>query len=293
MNTGELLALLTALLWSVAVIFFKKSGERVHPIALSLFKDILAFLLFLPTAWIVGQELGYGAPGRDWWALAGSGLLGLCIADTLFFYSLQLLGAGLSAIVNCLYSPAVIALSMLVLGERLTALQLGGVAAIVTAVALATSGPDGRNLSRSRVALGLATGVGAVLTSAGGIVLMKPVLGRAPLLWVTQVRLAVGIAALLVVLAIHPRRRAIIESLRAREGRGFTLAGSFIGAYLALLPWAAGFKLAPASTTSALQQTSYLLVFLLAVVFLKEPATAVRIVGIVLGMAGVYLVTLG
>ncbi len=293
MNTGAVLGLLTALLWAIAVIFFKKSGERVHAIALNLFKDVLAFVLFIPTALIVGQPLIVDASGKDWIMLAVSGVMGICIADTLFFYSLQLLGAGVSSIINCLYSPAVIFFSMWILDEKLTFIQAAGVGSIVLAVALATGSKQAEELSARRIALGLLAGIGAVTTTAVGIVLMKPVLEHSSVIWVSEVRLLFGIVALLLLLLIHPGRKSILASLLIRDGQRFTIWGSFFGAYLALLPWAAGFKFGQASTTSALQQTSYLLVFIMAIIFLKEKLSYWKAGGILLGMVGVYLVTLG
>lgn len=293
MNIGAILGLLTALLWAIAVIFFKKSGDHVHPIALNLFKDVLAFVLFIPTAIIAGQPLLFDAPGKDWLILAISGVMGICLADTLFFYSLKLLGAGVSSIINCLYSPSVIIFSMIFLGERLSTLQAVGVAAIVIAVGLATGSKRTEKMETRQIILGLGAGIGAVTTSAVGIILMKPVLERSPLIWVTEVRLVFGIVALVVFLWLHPQRKSILSSLLIPAGRKFTILGSFFGAFLGLLPWAAGFKLGQASTTSALQQTSYLLVFIMAIIFLKEKISLWKVGGIILGIAGVYLVTFG
>ncbi len=91
--------------------------------ALSLFKDVLAFVLFIPTALISGATLIHDASPRDWLMLVASGIMGIGLADTIFFYSLKRLGAGLAAIVNCLYSPAVIALSLIFLSEHLSWIQ--------------------------------------------------------------------------------------------------------------------------------------------------------------------------
>jgi drug/metabolite transporter (DMT)-like permease len=291
LETGEILGLLTALLWATAVLFFKRSGERVHPVALNLFKDSLAFVLFIPTALVIGQPLLHISESRDFWILALSGFLGVCVADTLYFYSLQALGAGVSSVVNCLYSPAVFFFSYFTLGERLSFLQALGVASIVLAVALATGGKAEEGHGIKRVLFGVIAGLGAVITSAAGIVLMKPVLEHSPIVWVNQVRLLFGIGGLGLLLVLHPGRREILGSLKIRAGWKDTFIGSFIGAYIALLPWTAGFKLAKASTTSALQQTSYLLVFIMAGIFLKEKMTMLKIAGITLGMAGVFLVS--
>src|SRR4030042_3975119 len=120
---GETLALLTAVAWAIAVISCKRSGETVHPIALNVFKNILALVLFLPTLPLFGESFFHDAPTGDYLLLLASGALGIGLADTLYFMSLNRLGAGLSAIVDCTYSPFVIALSIVWLGESLNLWQ--------------------------------------------------------------------------------------------------------------------------------------------------------------------------
>ena len=47
---GELLALLTALIWAAAVILLKRSGETIPPFALNLFRVTVSIVLLVPTA---------------------------------------------------------------------------------------------------------------------------------------------------------------------------------------------------------------------------------------------------
>ena len=59
---GEILSLLTAVFWAVAVILFKKSGETVHPLGLNLFKNALGFLLILITLGVFKEALFHPVP---------------------------------------------------------------------------------------------------------------------------------------------------------------------------------------------------------------------------------------
>ena len=148
---GEILALSCAMIWALSVIFFKKSGETVHPLALNLFKDVLGAVLMVPTIWIAGQTWIPGTPTSDIALLLLSGALGIGIADTLFLMALNRLGAGLSAIIDCLYSPTVIALSVVWLGESLRLWQLSGVVLILSAVFIATFEKPTRGISRAQM----------------------------------------------------------------------------------------------------------------------------------------------
>lgn len=290
---GESLALLTAIIWAVAVILFKKSGESVHPVGLNLFKNLLATLLFLPTLWIYEKFIYYPAPWQDYLLVLASGALGIGIADTLFFACLNRLGASLTAIVDCLYSPFVIGLSMLWLGEVLSILQVIGVVLIISAVLTATYPRQTNPLDRRNLVIGVTYGIVAVALMALGIVMVKTLLNRSPLLWVTETRLVGGVMVLLLMLVFHPGRRKIVKSVFAVGGRTYTLTGSVIGGYVAMILWLAGMKFTLVSTAAALNQTTNIFIFILAAIFLKEKINFQRSIGIILAVIGALLVTFG
>ncbi len=290
---GESCALVTALVWAFAVIMFKKSGETVHPISLNLFKNLLAMLLILPTMWILGETLMRPAPAGEYLLMLLSGVLGIGISDTLFFKSLNLLGAGLSAIVDCLYSPFIIGLSLLWLNESLSLLQIIGVLMIISAVLLAAFEKNGRTISRRNLFWGIALGILSMACLAVGIVMIKQPLETAPLLWTSEIRLLGGCLTLGAILAFHRRRREIISSLAISRGWKYMITGSFLGAYVSLILWLAGMKYTQASIAAALNQSSNIFVFVFAGIFLKEVINLQRTLGIILGVSGVLIVTFG
>jgi drug/metabolite transporter (DMT)-like permease len=278
-------------IWAFAVILFKKSGESVHPLALNTFKSTLATVLFIPTIFIFKESLFRTAPLNDYLLLFLSGALGIGIADSLFFMSLNRLGAGLSAIVDCLYSPFIIILSILFLGEHLTLFQVLGVVMIISAVLTATSTKGRGNVSRHNLIWGVIWGVLAMATMAVGIVIIKPLLNRSPLMWSTEIRLFGGILSLYVILLLHKDRRIIINSLFSIHSWKYTLFGSFLGAYVSMIFWVGGMKYAKASIAAALNQTSNIFVFIFAAIFLKEAINTQRTFAIIVAIAGALLVT--
>jgi drug/metabolite transporter (DMT)-like permease len=290
---GEILSFMTAFAWATAVIFFKKSGETVHPIALNIFKDLLGIILFLPTMLILGETLFCAAPLSSYALLLISGAIGVGVGDTLFLKSLNLLGASLVAIVDCLYSPFVIALSLLWLGESLSLLQVVGAILIISAVLEATYEKNHKKISRHNLIWGIIWGILAMAAMAIAIVMVKPLLEQSPLVWVTEIRLIGGVIMLGIVLLFNKSRRTIISSLRITGGWRYTILGSFFGAYISMMLWLAGMKFAQASVASALNQTSNVLIFVLAAIFLKESIDLKRTVAIILAIIGVFLVTFG
>ena len=290
---GEILALATAITWASAVILFKKSGEKVHPIGLNQFKNVLAILLLVPTMLVLSKSILPQVATSDYLILLASGALGIGVADTMFFHSLNLLGASRSSIVDCLYSPFIIGLSFLWLGESLNVMQGIGALLIISAVLAISGERDEQSISQRQLFLGVMWGALAMAVMAVGIVMAKPVLDRSELLWVTLTRLIGGVVVLCIFLSVHPQRKAILHSVIASSHRTYTFAGSFLGGYLSMIIWLAGMKYTQASIAAALNQTNSIFIFILAALFLKEPITLIRFGAISLGIIGAILVGLG
>lgn len=288
-----MMAVSTAVLWAFAVVMFKKSGETVHPIGLNLFKNSLAVVLLIPTLWFLHLDLYRNIPTHDYYLIFLSGAMGIGLADTFFFQCLNKLGAGLTAIVDCLYSPFVIFFSFILLDEHLTWTQIIGVILIISAVLTATYEKDAGENSKRNIIIGIIYGIIAMVLTGYGVVLVKPVLEHEPLLWVTEMRLFSGMVVLLIILLFTPKRKFIIRSIYQGGIRLSTVFGSFLGAYLAMMLWLGGMKWTQASTAAALNQTSSIFIFIFAYFFLKEKINLKRTIGIIMAVIGALLVTFG
>src|SRR6185503_13286837 len=105
---GQLLAILTALIWASAVILFKKSVVQVTPLALNVFKNSVALVLLIVTVLVFGQTDLRGIAPRHLLLMLASGVIGIGVSDTLLFMTLRRMGASRTALIDCLYSPFVI-----------------------------------------------------------------------------------------------------------------------------------------------------------------------------------------
>jgi drug/metabolite transporter (DMT)-like permease len=242
---------------------------------------------------LLGESLLPGLAWRDYALLGLSGFLGITLSDTLFFQCLNLLGASLTAVVDCLYSPFVILFSFLFIGERLNARQLIGVALILSALVLISRSKESGLPPRKHLLLGIALGSLAMVTLAASIVMIKPLLARAPVLWATLWRVAAGGAALLVFLPFHPDRRKILRPLATPANWRSLVPGTFLGSYIALIAWMAGMKYTLASVAAPLNQLNSIFIFVLAAIFLKEKVTTAKMGAVALATIGAFLVSWG
>jgi drug/metabolite transporter (DMT)-like permease len=133
----------------------------------------------------------------------------------------------------------------------------------------------------------------SMVTVALGIVIAKPVLNRSPVLWATTMRQIGALAVLVPVALALPERRAIFEVFRPARNWRFTVPGTLLGSYLALIFWIGGMKYSNAGPAAILNQTSSIYVLIFASIFLKEPFTARKVAASVLAIAGIAMVTLG
>lgn len=231
---------------------------------------------------------------RVWWLLILSGVLGITLADIFYFTSLNNLGAGMVAVVECLYLPCVLVFSYILLNERMGFWGIIGSALVLCAILVGavplkdlTSG----NIGKGQNMWGICAGILAMMFVALGIVITKEALDRADVFWATFVRVAAGLVGLIPIVLFHPERMRFARELKFSKAWLNAFPATVSGNYIALVLWVAGMKYTSASRAAVLNQMSTIFIFILATVWLKEKMTAQRLAAISLAVAGAYLVT--
>lgn len=306
MGAGELFSLASAATWAVGVILYRQLGTSLAPLPLNFLKNLVVLGLLLPTLPLMhGWQLP-GLPPSDIALALASGVIGIAVADTLYFRALNQMGAARMGVLGNAYSPFVIVLSFLFLGERLTAPQLAGFVLVSAGVLLVTrtptaalAGPPESPLAEGAAApvpaampeaplRGALWGLLAVLLMAASIVMVKRVLEEQPLAWVTGWRLVGAIAGMFLLAAVRGQLAALVPRGAAGRWRRLVLA-AFVGQYLAMLLWLAGYKYTQASVAAVLNETSSAFIVLLAWLWLREPLHRLAIAGVLLTLSGVAL----
>lgn len=295
---GQSLALLTAITWAYALILFKLSGERISPIALNLFKNVVGLVLLVATLGVLiplnmtpGNVLTATDPG-DICILLLSGIIGIALADTIFFHALNRIGVGLLSIVDCAYSPMAILFAWLLLGETLNALHYCGAALVVSGVFIATRHKVPENRTRGDIIFGMFLAATAVSMMAFGIVMAKPALEHVPLVWATTLRMAAGTVLLGLFARLGPWWRQNWNVFRPSRTWGTALPGAILGTYICMIMWVGGFKYTYASVASVLNQSSVVFASIFAALILKERFGGRKITALALALTGVLIVTM-
>lgn len=287
---GEIYSLICAFTWASAVIIFKKSGEHLPPFALNLVKNAFVLPMFLVTVLLFDGAQLPAIPAAHVGILMLSGVLGIALGDTLYFRALNAIGASRMAAAQALYSPFVIILSMAWLGERLGAWQFAGVGLVLGGIGLVTWSRAQSVADRRVLWAGVAWAVIAVFMMAVGVVLAKPMLEQHSFLWAVTLRIVGGLLGMLALAAVRREFASLWASWRGVTHWPLIVLGGFVGTYVSMMFWLAGYKYTQASIAAVLNELAAVFILPLAAIFLRERIQPRQALGVLLALAGVMLV---
>ncbi|MCF6288231.1 MAG: DMT family transporter [Proteobacteria bacterium] len=285
---GEFLSLLCALLWAFAVIFYKRAGDHFNVFEMNLFKTTFVLLLMIPTVLLTEGTTIPDMSAYQVGIILCSGLIGIMLADIFYLRALQLIGASLTGITGSLYSPFVVILSILFLGEILKFWQYIGILIVLVGVVIAGYSSKTKHITHPPLK-GFIYAVLAVFFTALGIVMIKPLSNELPFFWIILIRSFGGYIAMIIFGLILKKSLSVTHIIGAKGGNWLIL-GAFIGQYVSMMIWVAGFKYTSASIASILNETAAVFILLLSWLMLKEKLTKRKIIGIIVTIFGVLLV---
>jgi drug/metabolite transporter (DMT)-like permease len=292
---GILAALGSAATWAVGALLLKPFAERLPAMALAFAKGVfglgvlgLLILMVGPTSlsWTTATVLSL------------SGVLGIGVADTLFFKALRELSSHTVVQLMLLGQVATIAMAVVFLGESLLGLQWLGVGLVILGVAIVLMAPEdgaeeGTDANVRATRRGVLFGLGSVLAMAVSVTLAKGALDEADALSATWLRIAGGVVSLFVFAPLFYLGRGNWLSPILTDWRlalRFCLIATFVtlgGFFLSLL----AMKLTPLAIANTLLSTEPLFVLLIMALFYRETPSTRRLTGSLVGLVGVAIIS--
>ncbi len=172
---GQTIALAVAVSWTVCALLSETVSRRLGAHVVNVLRMVLSLLFIGALLWVcTGSPLPPRADATTWGWLLASGLVGYVFGDYCLFNAYLLIGSRFGQLFMTI-APAVSALAGWgLLGERLSAQALAGMAVTMTGIAVSILGrgaPDGEDEGRRRrkvrlnlptrgVLLGIGAGVG-------------------------------------------------------------------------------------------------------------------------------------
>ena len=287
---GDIYALLTAVCWSFAVIFFDLSSNRLTPLQINIVKNSFGVIGFIIT--ILFLSIPYPEfSNSDIFILMISGLVGVGIADLFFLESLKKIGSSLSAVVATIYAPSVFIIAYIIFNEKITFNSLVGSILVLFGIIISTyNSPKASN--SSYLFKGIIYGVLANILTAVSVLSVKPIMVDNPILYVALIRFSVGLISTMFFMVFREGIMKLFLTFYDGYRNILLLSGSFFGTYLSVILWLAGYKYTLAGRAAIYNQLSTIFISIMAVVILKEKITAKKKVGIFLSFLGAIIVSL-
>jgi drug/metabolite transporter (DMT)-like permease len=289
---GEAMALGSAAAWAVGVILARQLGAHLPPLTLNLLKNGLVLCLLAPVVLLLYAGAWPSMPVRELLLVLASGVIGIALADTLYFRALNELGAGRMGVIGNLYSPLVLLLGFVFLDERLGGLQWAGFLLVAGGVLLVSMPARMRAVRPAHTLRGILLGVLAIALMAIAIVMVKRTLETQPLLWVTLLRLCGAMVGLLF-LASLPSMRQRMHFVPGDVAWHRLVLAALVGQGLSMVLWLGGYKFTSASVAAILNESASVFLVVLAALWLREPMGRRAFAGVLLTFSGIACMLLG
>lgn len=289
---GEILTIVAALCWALGASLYKKSLLNVRPVTLNLFRSfpatIYAFLvLYLLGKWTLLTELNIVSLAY----IGIASLLVLAVGDILYFSGLKSVGVAKAVPIAYSYSIFVAVISIIFLGESLTAPILLGTVAVVSGIWLVAGRAKNKVDKKELSKLGILAALGTSLCWACGVSIFKIILANTDPFILASVRM-LFLLPVLGVFTILP----FGKKSSSRNLTRFNILTMFLGGLMAIgvgdTLYLVGLEITKANVAAPLASTTPLFAAIIAILFLKEEISKRVLVGTFFVTAGIMLLTL-
>lgn len=284
---GILSALLSAGSWALGTILFEHIGKSVPFAGITFLKGIFSILLMILLLLCTGglQPIGL----QEFIYLSLSGITGIAIGDTLFFKSLQDLGAKTQVIFFLSGQILTMILSLLFLREQLTITQYTGATILLAGIITVTWGTQENHPDKWR---GILCGTLSIICFSTSIIMVKTAIAHVEIITATFYRMIFGTIFTLGYGIAARNIKSWIRPLSDKKLLSLFILNVTIITYGGFLLATAAVKYISVTLASVLSTTEPLFVIILAYLITKEKITRREIIGTALTLAGLLLIVL-
>ncbi|HEX5742291.1 MAG TPA: DMT family transporter, partial [Flavobacteriaceae bacterium] len=124
-HKGELIALLTAVFWTITSLAFQQATRRAGSISVNIIRLLIALVIYaVISSFTRGMFLPFDASSHQWIWMSISGLIGFVFGDYFLLKSYEFISARITMLIMSLAAPLASIISWFVLGETMETLSL-------------------------------------------------------------------------------------------------------------------------------------------------------------------------
>lgn len=285
---GIIVALFSAASWAFATVVFDRIGKVVPYVGITFLKGIFSIILMIVLLIFTGglYEIGIW----EFSFLALSGIIGISVGDSLFFKSLQDLGAKVQVIFFLLGQIFTMILSLLLLGELLSLEQYIGAIILLTGIVVVIWGKQENHPNKIR---GIVCGLLSILCFSVSAIMVKMAIADVEVVTATFYRMAFGTIFTLGFGVMGKQLPSWVKPLRDKQLLALFILNVFVITYGGFLLSMVAIKLISVSLVSVLGTTEPIFVLLFAYLINKEKITKQEVIGTIITLVGLFIIING
>lgn len=283
--SGIIAALLSAASWALGTVLFERLGKTIPYAGITFLKGVFSLVLMIMIVFICGDLMSIGL--SDAIILIASGIVGIAIGDTLFFKSLQDLGAKVQVLFFLLGQIITMVLSYLLLGDVLSVREYLGAIVLLAGIMIVTWGKQEDHPNKIR---GIVGGFLSIMCFSISTIMVKYTDEQIDIVSATFYRMLASTIIMTIVGAsrkkimtwITPLKDSKVLSLFLFNVIVITLGGFVLSMY--------SIKTLSVSLASVLSTTEPVFVLVFAYLISKEKIRKQEAIGAIICLVGLYFI---
>ncbi len=295
-HTGEIVALATAMCWTVSALSFQRATGRAGSLQVNILRMFIALIIYAVVSLIInGYFLPLDAPRKVWIWMSLSGLVGFIFGDFFLFKSYEYVSARISMLIMSLSPPIAAFFSWMALGETMSGQALLAMTVTLTGIIMVVvdkrdNDPAAAKNRRMKIKYsprGIFYAFLGAIGQGGGLVISKYGMSGYPVFGATQIRIIAASIAFGIFILFAGKLIMFKKAFSSRKTLIFILMGStfgpFIGVYLSLL----SVKYTTVGIASTIMAIVPVLIIPPAIILLKEKVSWMEVAGSIVAVMGV------
>ncbi len=279
---GELLTILSAMIWALSSVFYKAGLKTMKPTTVNTIRPIVALFFLVGVIIITGDFKDISnLTTRDIIYIFLSTISGVVIGDLLYMFSLRTVGIARAYPISNTYPLFTILMARLFLGEIITFKLISGAILIIIAIFLISEKDFELDIKK-----GVIFALGASFFWGTSMIIMKLAMSTVNPIVFSTIRM--GIFAFF--LLLYTMRYEKIEFTKVNRSWIIVAIGGILDLGVGIPLFLEALKYIDASRAAPLNGTAPIFAIIFTILFTKEKVTSRIIFGVILSFLGVLII---
>jgi drug/metabolite transporter (DMT)-like permease len=287
-HLGEIIALATALCWTITSVSFEAAGKKIGTLSLNFIRLLIAFVLISLYCYFTrGLLLPIDASAHNWKWLGLSGIIGFVIGDLFLFQAFIELGARVSMLVMASVPPVTSLLGYIFLDEKLTYLNLIGMFITILGIGIVVFQKSSKKIKLVHPVRGLFFAFIGALGQSLGMILSKIGMKDLNAFAASQIRIIFAIIGFSILFFFMKKWAIVFKGLSNISAMKYLTVGAIFGPFVGVSLSLLALNYTSTGNVSTITSIVPVLIIPFSVIIFKEKISLKEILGSVITVLGI------